>query len=55
MHTRHVWAAVVLLFGISTFAFAPPAVPEIHPDSTSAALSMIGAAALIIRSRRKRS
>jgi hypothetical protein len=53
MNTRQLRAAGLLLLGLSSLAFAGVSAPEIDPGSASGALALIGAAVLVIRSRRK--
>lgn len=44
---------VLLLVGVSTFASAITAVPEIDPGSAGSALALLSGALLVIRGRRK--
>jgi len=45
---------MLLLFaGVSTFAFAVPAAPEINAGSAGSALALLSGALLVLRSRKK--
>jgi hypothetical protein len=46
--------AMLLLMGMAGFAFGPPSVPEISPDSATTAVALISGALLVMRGRRRK-